>query len=151
MDEKQILERQVEALEKLLQLRSAIIEELEAKVSRLENQGGAHFPGVNVPWVSSPYIGYPQSSSVIVTNTCPDGSPHQYPSLWGGTTNPPCAKCGMCIGTAQGNIVISGNTTSIPMQTSGYIQPVTSQTLSVDGITTTVTHGNLFTLTAAAK
>ena len=136
MTNEEILEKQVEALEKLLQLRTAIIEELEAKVSKLEMEqitSAPQYPYSNPPWVTYPQI-QPQyqpgvSGGVItISNTCPDGTPHIYPQTWGGT-NVPCAKCGNCIpgiGTTT-TLGMGGSTittTSAPVHTSGYISPV---------------------------
>jgi len=170
MNEKEILEQQVEALEKLLQLRSAIIQELEANVSKLQAEKASYpYGGVNVPgWITTPYIqplqpmpyvpwqggGGGGSGTITITSTCPDGTPHEYPSMWGGTSSPPCNKCGQTglnlsgiSATCQSNLPGASNIVA----TSGYIAPVTSQTLSMDGISQTITHGNVFTLTNAAK
>jgi hypothetical protein len=90
MTNEQILEKQVEALEKLLQLKEAVITELEAKVSRLQypygSLGGIGGPAVSIPSVWT----VPQN-----TWQCTDGQPHTYPNPWGGTTSPHCTKCGM--------------------------------------------------------
>lgn len=50
MTNEQILEQQVDALEKLLKLKQAVIEELETKISRLQNQT---IPNLNVPYYGS--------------------------------------------------------------------------------------------------
>ena len=65
MTNEQILEQQVEALEKLLQLRSAIIEELEAKVAKLQAQ--TIYPGMSTPYTVQPYPYYatPYVGSII--------------------------------------------------------------------------------------
>ena len=143
MTTEQILEKQVEALEKLLQLRAAITEELEAKISRLENEVArnnlAPYPGhiINTPWVGPPVM-YPgigggstpwnpnQSGTVIISNICTDGAPHEYPSTWNGITFAPCKKCGM------------GTITSVT--TTGLAQTVD-----------TANQNNIFTLTNVAK
>jgi hypothetical protein len=143
MTTEQVLEKQVEALEKLLQLKQAVIDELEAKVQRLQNPY-PYYPGVTV----TPYT--------VPSWQCTDGGPHNYPSLWGGTSAPPCTKCGAQAWGSSGSITItnlpgyqgaggvSGITTvgsSVPftdtgglvtingsggtaVQTTGYLQPV---------------------------
>jgi hypothetical protein len=86
MTNEQILEQQVEALEKLLQLKQAVIEELESKVQKLQypplpySGGGAGVINLPSVWTVPPM--------------CTDGLPHQYPSMWGGTSQPSCTKCG---------------------------------------------------------
>lgn len=174
MDEKQILEKQVEALEKLLQLRQAVIEELESKVSKLEcekiNATPSYpLPGTYTPWISTPYVqpynpgfggsGFGGSGTITISNTCPDGTPHQYPQTYGGTCVP-CVKCGQNIGTitsvtgitTQGPLNINGNTTTrangnitftntagnVPIHTAGYVAPVDM-------------NNNVFTLANVAK
>src|ERR1035438_1970641 len=109
MTNEEILEKQVEALEKLLQLRSAIIEELEQKVTNLRNElavaKSIQWPGTTqTPWTSpSPWYGQGGGSVITInTNTCPDGTPHQYPSMWGGTNPPSCSKCGAQVCSGNG-------------------------------------------------
>jgi hypothetical protein len=168
MTNEQILEQQVEALEKLLQLRAAIIEELEAKVDRLEADKiniAPSYPGVNLPWITTPYVqpynpGFGGSSgTIIISSNCPDGTPHQYPQTWSGTCVP-CVKCGQSMGTISGITTQAGGGSNIAFtnvppagsaHTTGYITPVTSQSVTADGITHTVTHDNVFTLTNTAK
>lgn len=78
----EILEQQVEALEKLLQIKDAIVEELEKKIAKLEHEAIMKgFQPLHVP-------------SVWHTDPCPLGGAHNYPLLWNGTTPPPCSKCG---------------------------------------------------------
>lgn len=91
MTNEQLLEQQVEALEKLLKLKQAIVEELERKIDRLEGSIPFGFPNpahpINVP---NPF--FPS----VFHDACP-ADPHgihQYPSLWGGTGPVPCTKCG---------------------------------------------------------
>ena len=83
MTNEEILEKQVQALEKLLQLKQAIVEELEAKVCRLEIERiNSPLPQVNIPscWPADP---------------CPvDGLYHEYPFPWHSITPAPCKKCG---------------------------------------------------------
>ena len=176
MTNEEILEKQVEALEKLLQLRSAVIEELEAKVINLQNEIAAknhslQWPGqINAPYIGAPGVPFMPNhlggGSIIISNssTCPDGTPHQYPSMWGGTSMPPCSKCGAyqngigggCITTtlttAQNtNITYTGgsciNTPQLninsqpPIYTTGYLQTVDPHD---DDLT-------LYTLTSIAK
>jgi len=138
MTNEQILEKQVEALEKLLQLRSAIIEELETKVTNLQQEIATKnaqiiWPSVTTPWTSVPgvtvpynpptiypYSGGNSGSIVIGPSFCPDGTPHQYPSMWGGTNPPACSKCGNyrsaglsgILGTLTGSAQINGTSGS---------------------------------------
>jgi hypothetical protein len=84
MTNEEILEKQVEALEKLLQLKQAIVEELEAKVSRLEIER-INFPPLR------PHINLP---SCWPADPCTDGLHHEYPFPWHSTTPAPCKKCG---------------------------------------------------------
>lgn len=115
MTNEEILEQQIEALEKLLQLRKAVIEELEAKVAKLEAERSYPNPA---PWITTPWVGpigggtgiLGGGSTITITNLCPDGSPHQYPAVWSGI-NPCCTKCGASMvptiatsGYAQTNI-----------------------------------------------
>ncbi len=105
MTNEQILDQQVEALEKLLQLKQAIIDELEKKVSQLEAiqspwanpgwVGGGPIigqPAVQSPYIQ-PFIGGGGTTTIIVSNTCPDGTPHEFPFNLSGTSNC-CEKCG---------------------------------------------------------
>src|ERR1035437_2723159 len=101
MTNEEILEKQVEALEKLLQLRSAIIEELESKVSSLrielarqQNAGWSPGTGINTPWIAQQYDPGGSGTTITLSNLCPNGSQHQYPTTWGGTNPPSCSKCG---------------------------------------------------------
>ena len=106
MTNEEILGQQVEALEKLLQLKEAVIQELESKVNKLELEkvqapyNQPHY----IPWVGQPHWQGGSAGSTITINThnCPDGTPHQYPSGWGtthhGTTHPACVKCGFMPG-----------------------------------------------------
>ena len=82
----QILEQQIEALEKLLQLKTAVIEELEAKVQKLQNL----HPTLGGSIVNLPYVAAPPNSSL----QCSDGQFHQYPTLFGGSSYPSCVRCG---------------------------------------------------------
>lgn len=151
MTNEEILEKQVEALEKLLQLRAAIIEDLEQKVADLQNQAakqnfpGIGYPGViNTPWISppitQPWLPGQSGTTVIISNTCPDGTPHQYPSMWGGIGSPTCTKCGgmASLGAASGTV------------TSGYCAPVHTTGL-VQALDPSDSGSNVFTLQNAAK
>jgi hypothetical protein len=92
MTNEQILEQQVEALEKLLKLRVAITQELEAKIAKLEAEAvktmypGYSYPGWYMPQQIQPWVG---GGSITITNTCPDGSFHEYDN---GSIC--CKKCG---------------------------------------------------------
>lgn len=152
MTNEEILEKQVEALEKLLQLRVAVIEELEAKVAKLS---GANNYGT---WQGAPFIGggtlqqgytgqgqilgggtsgitwtTPQQGAVAGTiigvGICTDGAMHSFPSSVLGS---PCAKCG-CTDPDRVNI------------TSGYISTVGSNNQAG------TTSSNVVTLTQASK
>lgn len=143
MTNEEILEKQVEALEKLLQLRAAIIEELEAKNAKLNSDlsnARLQWPGVvTTPWISpAPMPTYPWggTGTIVISNTCPDGLPHQYPSTWGGTNLPSCTKCGaqQSMNPFGGNITLTsahinsqpvgaGGTCGTPLvHTTGYLQ-----------------------------
>lgn len=120
MTNEEILEKQVETLEKLLQLKQAVIQELEAKVSRLQNPYGYGVIGGSQQYYG-PGGGYPYGgmggagggwqgggSSGIVsfpsvwqsTMTCTDGQPHTV-----GTTNC-CTKCGQQCYTSGGTATV---------------------------------------------
>src|ERR1019366_4813517 len=117
----------------LLQLRVAIIEELEAKIDKLEAASRMSAPNWNPgvwtpqyqPTITTPWIGNPQpfipgmqSGSITISNVCPDGQIHQY-----GTNAGPCTRCGQSLGTLTG-IAITGGTVTSGASTSGYIAPV---------------------------
>ena len=125
MTNEQILEKQVEALEKLLQLRAAVIEELESKVVKLQGEVAALSPttyGGGPGWYNPQPYYYPHVggwgitggtgaggvsvtsgglTTVSTSNTCPDGSLHSHPTH-GGT----CTKCGQYVISITG---ISGS------------------------------------------
>lgn len=145
MTNEEILEKQVEALEKLLQLRAALIEELEAKVSKLNSDlsnARLQWPGTTTPWISpltpiaphNPWIPGPTwggTGTIVISNNCPDGTPHQYPSTWGGTGPIPCTKCGASQNPWNQNITLTGiSTTGLALNsdgtpkvhTTGYLQ-----------------------------
>lgn len=93
MDEKEILQRQVEALEKLLQIKEAIIVTQEEKISRLEREAVA-YPGINFPPPPPHQPVFIPSIWQSPPDVCPDGSPHDYPNPWFSTQPAPCKKCG---------------------------------------------------------
>lgn len=105
MTNEEILEQQVEALEKLLKLKQAIIEEQEAKIQKL--QGTLVFP--NMPPL------FPHGSNPYGQLQCPNSptGAHQFPTLWGGTTPPHCMYCqaqqqsSLYIGSGTGSIAIN--------------------------------------------
>ena len=140
MTKEEILEQQVEALEKLLQLRKAITEELEVKIARLENEVARnnlppYYPGISTPWISPPiqqpvYPGLAGSGTIIVSNTCPDGTPHNFSNPLMNGYSSRCYKCG------QGSV---GTVTTTGL----------AQNLTVDGMAQP--SGNVFTLTNVAK
>jgi hypothetical protein len=133
MTNEEILEKQVEALEKLLQLKEAVITELEAKVHRLQypygvgggiggglvyqpgvvyggggaqgiaGQGGAGFGGGGA--ISIPSVWQSPQPQYSWSATCPDGSSHQM-----GTSNC-CTKCGQYM--VGGGTIVGSATTGI--------------------------------------
>ncbi len=142
MTNEQILEQQVEALEKLLQLRKAITEELEAKISRLEAErfnvgsGWNTAPWITTtPWVGSSYpqgiVGGIQGGATTLTSACPDGSPHHYSSGITGVGG--CSKCGQSMTITA---VTTGGAVYVP-------------NVGIDG--TTVGQSNVLTLTNVVK
>jgi hypothetical protein len=151
MTNEQILEKQVEALEKLLQLKAAVIDELEAKIQRMQ-------PGITwttPQYIQTPYIPYQGGAGGIGTTfgggsgggtitvtggsaSCPDGTPHQYPSMCGGAGPSCCAKCGQVINYATGVTCVS---------TSDY-----AYTLAAQGPPTVASNqANVLALTNIAK
>lgn len=177
MTHEELLERQVEALEKLLQLKQAIIDELEGKVDKLQQQLNPPSWTINTPNFQ-PFISTPSYPSW----QCTDGNPHQYPQVWNSVLPPHCSKCGA---QAAGNTVWSGSTSghitvsptittqtipnwqgnsnittavggsnvtltggnNLPVNTAGLVQPV--QTIGVDGISQT--SYSVVPLSSAAK
>ena len=160
MTNEQILEQQVEALEKLLQLRSAIIEDLEHKVSNLQQElanKSLTWPNTinvpSVPWNPAPWIGG-GGGTITISNTCPDGTPHQYPTMWGGTGPISCQKCGAMISSnigitsttlttaglaGQGSQQCGANTAPFningtPVHTTGYMQPASTNLTSKNNV-----------------
>jgi len=86
MNELELLKMQVEALEKLVRLKQETITELERQLS-----------------LRPLFQPLPQISIPSVWQVCQ----HEYPNPWGGTTPPPCKKCGQSapnytITTSQG-------------------------------------------------
>lgn len=147
MTHEEILDKQIEAYEKLLQLKQAVIDEQERKINKLEAEkisigsGTTFVPSV---WQNPPYVTYSWQ--------CNDGQPHawQYPSH-SHNTAPYCSKCGAqqaatypqwgqssgtvisTSGQANSNITTVPN--GVPVFTTGLVQPV--ETISVDGISQT--------------
>lgn len=158
MTNEEILEQQIEALEKLLQLRKAVIDELESKLAKVQAEKNA----LQYPWlggsgglgISSPPYHQPMypgigggGTSTIQINLCPDGTPHQYPSSWGhSTATPCCTKCG-CPMFGAGNV-----TTQAGAMGGGHVTLTNGaglcNTLSADGISQA---NNVITLASAAK
>ena len=112
MTEKEILEKQVEALEKLLQIKEAIIQEQDSKIARLENEAimapyaKPYFPSVQqqvypAPGLSTPSVWTPQ-------DPCVDGAGHNFNYPWFSTNPQPCAKCG-ALAASSGWTVSSSN------------------------------------------
>ena len=86
MTDKEILEQQVDALEKLLQIKDAIIYEQERRIEKLEGKDSQF-----APFTSPHFYG---SGSITYTNACHDGLPHEYDSVWLSTGPQSCKKCG---------------------------------------------------------
>lgn len=95
MDEKEILQRQVDALEKLLSIKEAIIKEQETKVDKLHRELASeklkqpyYMPQHN-PYTPlwQPHTFIPPSPFI---SQCTDGKNHEWGSLSG-----PCIKCGV--------------------------------------------------------
>lgn len=118
----ELLEKQVEMLEKLLQLKGAVIEELEAKVNKLEmEKAAASYPYSHTHTYTVPNF---------ISNPCIDGSAHNYPSYWNGTNTPNCTKCGRQQPAAtSGYISISG------VGSTGNLTTVGGSALSTDTTT----------------
>ena len=97
MTNEEVLEQQVEALEKLLKLKQAIIEELEEKIRKSEFSN-PHI--TNFPYISD----MPKRCSIGPTVD------HHYPTTWTGTQHPPCIKCGVVPSTFPALATYSGST-----------------------------------------
>lgn len=112
MDEKEILQRQIDALEKLLNIKESIIQEQEKKISELERR--QDFPGIWAPpyqpLPTMPPYAPPQPPifipSVFKHDPCSDGGPHEYDFPWYSTNPQPCKKCGK---TTPGLTITSSN------------------------------------------
>ena len=115
MTNEQALEQQVEVLEKLLQLKQALIEELEAKVQRIQVAQIPSYP-ITVPYMQpyvQPYVGGTGGITIAGTSFCPDGTPHQYPNSWSSNSGQPCCtKCGQVIYSLAGNLSINSSASS---------------------------------------
>jgi hypothetical protein len=101
----EILAQQVEALEKLLQLKEVVIQEQVARIDKLEAER-QYAPRINVPFIST-------------NGSCPSGGSHDYPFPWHGTTPAPCKKCNQAPGyptftVSSHGVASSGNVTSLP-------------------------------------
>jgi len=68
-----------------------LITDLQERVSRLERDNSKQYPWTINPPINQPWINVP---SIWPVDLCTDGGIHEYPYLWGGTTPPPCKKCG---------------------------------------------------------
>jgi len=117
MDEKEILQRQVDALEKLLQIKEAIIQEHEAKITRLESEEllrkFPQFPQMpQAPYISPPIPPQINIPSVWQHDPCTDGGLHQYDFPWHSTSPQPCKKCGKTLPQPSWTIT-SSNTASL--------------------------------------
>lgn len=91
MTNEQILEKQVDALEKLLQIKEAIIQEQEARISKLERDVR---PNLNVPYTVPRYFNPNPLFPSAFSNPCPNGQNHEYDFPWLSTSPQPCKKCG---------------------------------------------------------
>ena len=101
MTNEEILEQQVDALEKLLQIKQAIIEEHEQKISRLQADRSIGVPGtvINTPWIGHPQPLMPQPGINIpsfwpVDPCSAGGGHHDFPYPWFSTQPACCTKCG---------------------------------------------------------
>lgn len=81
MTKEEILEQQVEALEKLLQLKQATIEELEERLRNNKSYPSLH---------GYEYFGARASAHCPATVS----GTHEYPTPWFGTIPPKCSACG---------------------------------------------------------
>ena len=112
MTNEEILEQQVEALEKLLQLKQAIINEQERKIEKLQNGE----PNTSwQPWRSpnqlNPFGPLVNLPSIQTFPPCSDGTyNHAFPQLWGGIHPPTCYKCGQ---PATSTNIISSTTSGV--------------------------------------
>ena len=97
MDTEKILEKQVDALEKLLQLKQAIIDELELRITKM-SPGGLSSGGST--WSNRPVPSF---------NKCVDGGPHL--CNYNTTSGAICAKCGRVFTSTN---FTSSNNATIP-------------------------------------
>jgi len=139
MTKEEILDEQIEAMEKLLKLKSAIIEEQDNKIQRLEQElsreKSTHWtPAWTPAWTPQPiYPGHGWTGggllggSTIGLSNCPNGGFHEYPLTWSGTTMPACTKCGyhqQAFGTLGTTTLTTLGTAGLATTaTSGYIAP----------------------------
>jgi hypothetical protein len=151
MTNEQILEQQVEALEKLLQLKQAIIDEQEVKINKLQYppqptyvpgvQIGGGWGGIGGTLGGQGSIVSIPSQWTITSWQCSDGHPHQYPTLSSGAT-PCCTKCGTAYGSlASVTTTITGLAGLQGGAGSGILvgQGSSTTSLSLDGMSQTVT------------
>lgn len=119
--ETEILQKQVDALEKLLQIKEAIIEEQEKKIRGLERDQvyiaprqfpqqpyQPQYPGAPMPHISLPSV---------FGEICSKGGFHTYPNPWHSTSPAPCDKCGKLMQnlttTSSNTIKIDDGTTEL--------------------------------------
>ena len=135
MTKEEILDEQIEAMEKLLKLKSAVIEEQDNKIQRLEQElsreKSTHWAPAWSPQPMYPGAGWTGTGggllggSTIGLSNCPSGGFHEYPLTWSNPNAlPPCTKCGyqqQAFGTTLGTI--GGLTTNTTIATSGYSAP----------------------------
>jgi hypothetical protein len=102
MDEKEILQKQVDALEKLLQIKDCIIEEQERRLRSIERDSLYSRPVVS-PYIapmlqpSSPHqtdLGKLLESFKSTQDSCSKGGLHDYPAPLYGSGPQACTKCG---------------------------------------------------------
>lgn len=105
MTKEEILQEQLDAMEKLLQLKQAIIDELEEKVRKLSTPPYTTIGGGGT--VFAPHVYTPQTPC--------DLGVHDYPTPWYGVIPPTCKVCGK----SAGNFNVTYGSNSITSEESG--------------------------------
>ncbi len=111
MTKEEMLQEQIDMMDKLLKLKQAVIDELEAKIVRLEMAPatiGAPWPGF--PW-PNPAPGLVNIPSVFgPVDVCPSNPSglHDYPNPWNGTQPPCCKACGKPAWSSSSGTILGG-------------------------------------------